>query len=96
MESEISRKELGTRTGEALVGEMSELAHIDIAIGQKGGAFETAFSHRSRDAANGSYCVVGNIGSKLCRQAGHAYGKQKFRLRAKRKLSLCSGQFKPR
>jgi 5,6,7,8-tetrahydromethanopterin hydro-lyase len=43
MESEVSRKELATRTGEALVGEMPELAHIDIAIGQKGGAFETAF-----------------------------------------------------
>jgi 5,6,7,8-tetrahydromethanopterin hydro-lyase len=36
-------EEFGTRIGEALVGEMPELAHIDIAIGQKGGAFETAF-----------------------------------------------------
>ena len=35
--------ELGTRIGEALVGEMPELAHIDIAIGQEGGPFETAF-----------------------------------------------------
>jgi 5,6,7,8-tetrahydromethanopterin hydro-lyase len=35
--------EFGTRIGEALVGEMPELAHIDIAVGQKGGAFETAF-----------------------------------------------------
>ncbi|MGZ4863678.1 MAG: formaldehyde-activating enzyme [Halobacteriota archaeon] len=35
--------EFGTRIGEALVGEMPELAHIDIALGQKGGAFETAF-----------------------------------------------------
>jgi 5,6,7,8-tetrahydromethanopterin hydro-lyase len=35
--------EFSTRIGEALVGEMPELAHIDIAIGQKGGAFETAF-----------------------------------------------------
>jgi 5,6,7,8-tetrahydromethanopterin hydro-lyase len=35
--------ELRTRIGEALVGEMPELAHIDIAIGQIGGAFETAF-----------------------------------------------------
>ncbi len=34
---------LSTRIGEALVGEMPELAHIDIAIGQKAGAFETAF-----------------------------------------------------
>lgn len=34
---------LSTRIGEALVGEMPELAHIDIVIGQKGGAFETAF-----------------------------------------------------
>jgi 5,6,7,8-tetrahydromethanopterin hydro-lyase len=32
-----------TRIGEALVGEMPELAHIDVAIGQKGGAFETSF-----------------------------------------------------
>jgi 5,6,7,8-tetrahydromethanopterin hydro-lyase len=35
--------ELLTRIGEALVGEMPELAHIDVAIGEKGGAFETAF-----------------------------------------------------
>ena len=35
--------EFRTRIGEALVGEMPELAHIDIAVGQKGGAFETAF-----------------------------------------------------
>ncbi len=35
--------ELGTRIGEALVGDMPELAHIDIAIGQQGGPFETAF-----------------------------------------------------
>jgi 5,6,7,8-tetrahydromethanopterin hydro-lyase len=35
--------ELRTRIGEALVGEMPELAHIDVAIGEKGGAFETAF-----------------------------------------------------
>jgi len=35
--------EFRTRIGEALVGEMPELAHIDVAIGQKGGAFETAF-----------------------------------------------------
>jgi 5,6,7,8-tetrahydromethanopterin hydro-lyase len=32
-----------TRIGEALVGEMPELAHIDIAIGRKGESFETAF-----------------------------------------------------
>jgi len=43
MANSIFKNELATRTGEALVGEMPELAHIDIAIGQKGGAFETAF-----------------------------------------------------
>lgn len=37
------KPEFRTRIGEALVGEMPELAHIDIAIGQKGGAFESAF-----------------------------------------------------
>jgi 5,6,7,8-tetrahydromethanopterin hydro-lyase len=36
-------QEFRTRIGEALVGEMPELAHIDVAIGQKGGPFETAF-----------------------------------------------------
>lgn len=35
--------EFSTRIGEALTGEMPELAHIDVAIGQKRGAFETAF-----------------------------------------------------
>jgi 5,6,7,8-tetrahydromethanopterin hydro-lyase len=45
MAEKINEKalEFGTRIGEALVGEMPELAHIDIAVGQKGGAFETAF-----------------------------------------------------
>lgn len=45
MTGDLSAKgyELGTRIGEALVGEMPELAHIDIAIGQQGSPFETAF-----------------------------------------------------
>ena len=32
-----------TLVGEALVGEGNEVAHIDLAIGSKGGPFETAF-----------------------------------------------------
>jgi 5,6,7,8-tetrahydromethanopterin hydro-lyase len=32
-----------TLIGEALVGEGNEVAHIDLAIGWKGGPFETAF-----------------------------------------------------
>lgn len=32
-----------TLIGEALVGEGNEIAHIDLAIGSKGGPFETAF-----------------------------------------------------
>jgi 5,6,7,8-tetrahydromethanopterin hydro-lyase len=36
--------EFSTRIGEALAGEMPELAHIDMAIGKKGGAFETSFA----------------------------------------------------
>lgn len=39
----VRRYVLGTRIGEALAGEMPELAHIDIAIGQVGGPFEAAF-----------------------------------------------------
>ncbi len=35
--------ELGTRIGEAFAGDMPDLAHIDIAIGQEGGPFEAAF-----------------------------------------------------
>lgn len=34
---------MNTLIGEALVGEGNEIAHIDLAIGYKGGPFETAF-----------------------------------------------------
>jgi len=34
---------MNTLIGEALVGEGKEVAHIDLAIGSKGGPFETAF-----------------------------------------------------
>ncbi len=34
---------MNTLIGEALVGEGNEIAHIDLAVGAKGGPFETAF-----------------------------------------------------
>ncbi len=96
MESEISRKELGTRTGEALVGDMPELAHIDIAIGQKGGPFETAFLTGLATPRMGHTALLAILAPNYAVKPTTLMVKTRFRLRAKRKLSLCLGLPKPR
>ncbi len=69
--------ELGTRIGEALVGDMPELAHIDIAIGQVGGPFETAFL-TALYPANRSYGFVSDTCTELCGKTRHPHGKQGY------------------
>jgi 5,6,7,8-tetrahydromethanopterin hydro-lyase len=51
-----------TLVGEALVGEGNEVAHIDLILGPRGSAAETAFCHTltsQREGVNGLLAVIG-------------------------------------